>query len=228
MYPGGKNGNGTFQTIINQIPSHEIYVEGFAGSAAIANNMRPCLITILCDKDREALSNIKKTSMRYPILLNCDTVASIEIFVTFLNVLHACGHHVFLYLDPPYPINSRSCQRKIYNFEMTDDEHTKLLFGVVPAKFPVAISTYKNQIYADILSTWRLLKFQSVTRKGLATEYLYMNYPEPSQLQDYSYIGSDYREREKYTRIKNNTVRKLSKMQPYLLQSILRELSKKI
>lgn len=228
MYSGGKNGAGTYQTIINQIPPHQIYVEGFAGSAAIANNLEPGSIKILCDKDPGVLVNMKKKSMIDTILLNCDTVSSIEIFVTFLGILHNLGHSVFLYLDPPYPINSRSSQRKIYNFEMSDADHIALLTCIVLADFPVAISTYKNSIYAEMLKKWRLLKFQSQTRRGPATEYLYMNYPEPSQLHTYKFIGSNFREREKYTRIKNNTVRKLSKMQPHLLESIFRELSKKV
>ena len=40
-YSGGKNGNGTFQTIINEIPRCDVYFELFAGSAAVYNNMAP-------------------------------------------------------------------------------------------------------------------------------------------------------------------------------------------
>jgi site-specific DNA-adenine methylase len=34
-YPGGKNSDGTYQFIINHIPPHETYIEGFLGSGAI-------------------------------------------------------------------------------------------------------------------------------------------------------------------------------------------------
>ncbi|MFV0591542.1 MAG: hypothetical protein ACK5M7_09170 [Draconibacterium sp.] len=52
MYKGSKNGNGTYQTIINQIPPHEVYSEWFAGSAAIYFNKLAANTTILCDKIR--------------------------------------------------------------------------------------------------------------------------------------------------------------------------------
>ena len=34
-YPGAKNGAGVFQTIINQIPPHEVYIEPYLGGGAI-------------------------------------------------------------------------------------------------------------------------------------------------------------------------------------------------
>src|SRR4029077_20992344 len=34
-YNGGKNGNGTYQQIINLIPPHKIYIEPFVGSGGI-------------------------------------------------------------------------------------------------------------------------------------------------------------------------------------------------
>ena len=32
-YPGGKNGAGIYQRIINHMPPHETYIEAFLGSA---------------------------------------------------------------------------------------------------------------------------------------------------------------------------------------------------
>lgn len=34
-YFGGKAGSGTYQTIINQIPPHRVYIEPFVGGGAI-------------------------------------------------------------------------------------------------------------------------------------------------------------------------------------------------
>ena len=41
-YPGGKNHGSSYPRIINQIPPHELYIEPFAGFAAIRRMMRPC------------------------------------------------------------------------------------------------------------------------------------------------------------------------------------------
>ena len=38
-YPGGKNNSGSYQQIISEIPLCDIYIELFAGSAAVWRNM---------------------------------------------------------------------------------------------------------------------------------------------------------------------------------------------
>ena len=53
-YLRGKEGEGTAQTIINQQPPHDSYIEPFAGHAAIAMWKRPALNTTLIDRDPTA------------------------------------------------------------------------------------------------------------------------------------------------------------------------------
>lgn len=225
-YKGGKNGNGTFQTIINEIPFHDIYSELYAGSAAVFFNKKSSSISILCDKSREQSLKLKKSVPSGVIVLNCDTTASIDIFVSFFNLLHSLGHSVFCYLDPPYPFISRSHKKPIYKHEMCDVDHIALLDGVISATFPIAISTYNNAMYSKKLKNWRLLQYQSIVRGGTRTEYLYMNYPKPEILHDYSYLGSNFRERESIQRKKNNMISKLNKLSPSLFNAIMAELQK--
>lgn len=52
-YPGGKNGAGVHQAIINNIPPHDVYVEAFAGSAAVFRHKLPARRSFLIDKDPE-------------------------------------------------------------------------------------------------------------------------------------------------------------------------------
>lgn len=224
MYKGGKNGNGTYQTVINQIPPHDIYAELFAGSAAIFFNKLPAAISILCDKSGLQCKKLINKIEPGIIVLNSDTVAAIEVFVTLFNVLHSCGQRIFLYLDPPYPMSSRKYQKQIYTHEMSDKDHIALLEGVISAKFPVAISTYQNKMYSEKLKNWRLLEYQSITRGGTATELLYMNYGKPGKLHDYRYLGDNFREREAISRRKNNIIRKLKSLSGPELFSILSEL----
>ncbi len=39
-YPGGKNGAGIYQRIINHMPPHKTYIEAFLGSGAVLRNKR--------------------------------------------------------------------------------------------------------------------------------------------------------------------------------------------
>ena len=40
-YPGGKAGAGVYQTIINLMPPHDVYIEPFLGGGAVMRLKRP-------------------------------------------------------------------------------------------------------------------------------------------------------------------------------------------
>lgn len=90
--------------------------------------------------------------------------------------------YVFIYADPPYPIRTRS--KRIYAHEMTDEDHVMLLEVLKEHKGRVMISSYKNDIYDEVLSGWHVESTQSKTEKGgTATEVIYMNYkPKLAQI----------------------------------------------
>lgn len=111
-----------------------------------------------------------------------------------------------IYCDPPYLHETRTNKNQ-YLFEMTDDHHSRLLDILLKLPCMVMLSGYKSDLYTQALP-WRVVTFQAMTRSGKQhTEYLWCNFPEPTKLHDYRYIGSNYRERErikrKITRWKN-------------------------
>jgi D12 class N6 adenine-specific DNA methyltransferase len=60
-YPGGKNGAGVYQTIINQIPPHRVYIEAFAGSGAVLRHKRPAQISYAIDRDPAVVAALTST-----------------------------------------------------------------------------------------------------------------------------------------------------------------------
>ncbi|MFD1817695.1 hypothetical protein [Pseudarcicella hirudinis] len=261
-YFGGKGSDGTYQTIINQIPAVEIYIEAYAGHASVFRKMiRPNLtilndinpkvyqkliahfpesISFSDDTDRkdfirkylEKISNssigeIKNTCQGNNdagsiLIIEClDAIDLIDKYKELIEVFNS-----LIYSDPPYPLGSRKSQVKRYEFEMTDQDHVKYLKYLKNIRCKQLISTYPNDIYEDLLPPpyFNLHEFWSQTRKGLAKEYLYKNYETPTELQDYSYLGSDFRERDKLKRIKRNFLRKFKEMPRQLQNSILKEL----
>ena len=56
IYPGGKNGAGVFQSIINQMPPHDRYIEPFLGSGAVFRLKSPARVNVGIDIDPKAIA----------------------------------------------------------------------------------------------------------------------------------------------------------------------------
>jgi DNA adenine methylase len=56
VYPGGKNGAGVYQTLINLMPPHEVYIEPFLGGGAIMRQKRPAALNIGIDLDAAVIA----------------------------------------------------------------------------------------------------------------------------------------------------------------------------
>lgn len=222
-YPGSKNGSGVYQTIINQIPPHDLYVELFAGSAAILRKKRPARSSIAIDADASAVAALRQSD-EIPTRTNIFVGDALEWLQAHGPGLPA---RTVIYADPPYLLDSRSAGREIYAHEMhTEEEHAALLDALLQLDCNVLISGYWSQLYMDRLKSWRWITFTSQTRGGPQTEWLWMNYPEPAELHDYRYLGNDYRERERIKRKIARWKKKLRRMpaqERYAMLAAIRE-----
>ena len=75
-WPGGKDGAGVVQRLINEIPPHEVFVSAFLGDCAVMRRKRPAALNIGIDLDR---ANIERWRSGPPIsasleLYCCDAV----------------------------------------------------------------------------------------------------------------------------------------------------------
>lgn len=218
MYPGGKAGAGVYQQIINQMPPHEAYVEGFLGGGSIMHIKKPARVNIAIEKDAAVLN---RYAWGYPMStferINDDALEVLPNIMWRVKKLAGefiHSHQVMVYLDPPYLIDTRRPQRRIYRYELSEDDHRRLLDIITQLDCKVMISGYASKLYDDALTAygWRRVAFQAQTRAGLAWEILWMNYPEPIELHDYTHVGSNYRERERIKRLIKRWQGRISKM----------------
>lgn len=230
-YFGGKSGNGTYQTIINQIPPHQMRISMFGGMLGVESRLNKCDTEIVFDLIEDLLDFYFESGFDSPSLpegphtdfnrtfYHCDSIETLN-DSEFCYLIAVDEPHTFIYADPPYPLESRKSQRKVYKHEMNDFQHKRLLKCLTKFKNAnIAISTYPNEIYDAFFSVdhrrkWRMIEFESTTRHGKATEQLWMNYPPPTELHDYRYLGDDFRERERITRQKRRLLRKVEKLAP--------------
>ena len=222
-YPGGKSGDGVFHKIINQIPPHDVYIEPFLGGGAIMLNKRRASSSIVIDRDADVLTDF----VGLPgTLVECGD--AISLLPDIVATMVGDGKKVFVYADPPYLLETRKSRLPIYKYEMlTEHAHSQLLAMLQRLPCMVALSGYWSSLYETSLQGWRSINFQARTRRGTATEWLWMNYPEPVELHDYSYLGENFREREKITRQRKRwraRLLRMSALQRYALLASIAEL----
>lgn len=213
-YNGGKEGDGSYQKIISVMPPHDIYAELFLGNGAIYRHKKPAFISSIgIDLDSSVIEEWRKiwaSNISQPKidLINTDAISWLENFQVPAGILFELGIRVLIYLDPPYPKETRKSQKDLYDCEMDIMQHAKLLHVARSINANIVISSYANKLYDDMLTDWNTFSFQAQTRSGTATEKVWYNYTTPDELHDYSYVGANYRERE---RIKGIICRNASK-----------------
>lgn len=271
-YPGGKNGSGVYQSIINQMPPHKVYVEPFLGGGAILRLKRPAELNIGIDLDPDVIQHFdlvatpkaevpeeRRIERGWPASSDPTNgehrqyeradpnVGSSEVEIVTpsgladVALLGDSGRYRFfcsdaiaylreqrwgpgtlIYCDPPYPHSTRPESTDLYRFEMTDAQHVELLDILSRLPAMVMISSYHGRLYSMKLARWRKFAINTVNRQGHhRTEYVWSNFPEPTELHDYRYLGSNFRERERINRRKKRWVAKLQKMPRLERQALL-------
>lgn len=85
------------------------------------------------------------------------------------------GENTFIYIDPPYLQDTR--KKYLYNHEMTNEQHMKLLKIAKESSCKIMISAYENELYNERLKGWRKEhKLTTVECSRKRIETLYMNY----------------------------------------------------
>jgi site-specific DNA-adenine methylase len=228
-YNGGKESDGTFQKIINIMPPHNIYIEGFLGNGAIFRKKKQAPMgSILIDLDAAVISEWQYINQfrndRLIELINTDAISWLENFKVTARLLFNSDVKVLIYLDPPYLKETRKSDRDLYKHELSLPDHIRLLEVARSIKADVIISHYPDENYDRILNDWNSFTFQSQTRKGTATEKVWFNFDRPSELHDYRYLGETYRERERIKGIIFRNVSKLKRMRPDIKAALIHQL----
>ncbi|WP_316828098.1 hypothetical protein [Pedobacter miscanthi] len=202
-YNGGKGANGVHQQIINHIPQCGLFIDAMVGNGSIFLNLSLPRLTIINDIDRNVIAKYDVSGSKTEILKYNTTYS-------WLIVQYDGMPGVFFYFDPPYHFDVRKSKQALYNTEWNHDEHVDFLEQCIMVKSNCMISHYPCELYDEMLKGWYTHDFQATTRNGVRTERIYMNYPPPVILQDFRYLGKNYRERQ---RIKRKIERHLSKLE---------------
>lgn len=210
-YPGGKGK--VFQKLINLMPPHEVYIETHLGGGSIMRNKLPASRNIGIEIDPKVIemwTNVNQSNIE---LIHTDAIAYIKNY-------QFTGKEL-VYCDPPYLRETRKKYYPLYKYEYTYEQHVELLQVIKSLPCMVMISGYKSTLYAESLEGWYTYSFQAACHHGVATEYIWMNYPPPVELHDYRYMGDTFRERERIKKKSDRWVRRLESMPVLERQALL-------
>lgn len=189
-YLGSKWASGAYQTICALMPPHDLYVESHLGGGAVFLAKPPSLDSLLIEIDPDQASRFSED---HGVEVVCaDALSTID------AIDYASSGRVFIYADPPY-LHSTRTSRHRYRFEYTEDDHVKLLECLKRVPASVMLSGYPSKLYDDLLPGWRTHEFQVMTRGGVRTEKLWMNY-EPVAAHWATFAGKDFTDRQRIKR----------------------------
>lgn len=228
-YNGGKGGNGTYQGIINHIPPIKRLVSPFTGNGGVERriNMRGGSI-VINDIDKDVFERYDKTKKQWERqflsaeCLNSCGLALMECFAHFTPPIPCSSTpaatiaQTLIYCDPPYLFDTRKSKQQLYIQEWQYDDHVRFL-GYAKALsnkgYKIAISHPPHILYENALTGWNVYDYMSMTASGTKMwDRLWYNYPKPTELQDYQYLGKDYRQREVIARRLRRLVNNIFKL----------------
>jgi len=198
-FPGGKGG--MYQRLINLMPAHDVYIETHLGGGAVMRKKRPANCNIGIEADPRVIQRWRVHKQLDFELIHNDAIK-------YLKEYEFTGKE-FIYCDPPYLRETRKKIRPLYKYEYTYEQHLNLLEAIKSLPCKIMISGYVSKLYSELLKNWHTHSFQAKCHQGVSTEWLWMNYSPPVELHDYSYLGDNFRERE---RIKNKSKRWIAKL----------------
>jgi hypothetical protein len=228
-----------YQTIISQMPPHQVYVEPFLGAGAVMRHKRPAALNVGLDLDPVVVARAAAIAVGGDVVPagarivvpgdgdrrwcfeRADAVQWLGILRWWTALLPRC----LVYCDPPYLMATRSCKRPMYRFELDEPGHVALLDVLVQLPCMVMVSGYESELYCRRLSAWRVVRYRATTSAGRSVvELLWCNFPEPVELHDYQYLGRGFRERERIRRRRANWVAMLRRMPVLERQAVLSDL----
>jgi len=123
------------------------------------------------------------------------------------------------YCDPPYHPSTRTSRNR-YKHELTDSDHLDLLHVVNSLKCRVLISGYRCATYDTWLASWRRIDFQVMSRGGVRTESVWMNF-EPGDIHYHTYAGKDFTDRQRIQRKANRWAKNFKELPPAERQAVM-------
>lgn len=101
--------------------------------------------------------------------------------IELINLIKS-NSEAFIYIDPPYLQSTR--KKYLYNHELSDSDHIKLLESIKCCNCKIMISGYESDMYEKYLKGFTKIKIKTTAECSVPrTEVLWMNYKQFEQIE---------------------------------------------
>lgn len=203
-YPGSKGAAGAWQKIISEIPRCQRFVEVMCGSAIISRTIAGKASIVINDIDTGIIDQIRCTGS-----VTKENLSYKDLIDKYDNG----GPKTVFYFDPPYLLETRSYkQGKLYKHDWDTQDHKEFISKALTVKSNCMISHYPCKMYDKAFKKWRKVYYKSMTRAGIRTECLYMNFEQPVLLLDYFHVGENFTDRQRIKRKVEKLISRLNNL----------------
>ena len=209
-FPGGKGQ--AFRQVINLMPPHTRYIEPFLGSGAVMRNKRPARTSIGIELDTATFDLWSDHTVPGLVVKQGDALR----WLPRLGL----GPGDLVYCDPPYVPSTRRRER-YYRKELRHEDHVRLIELLLALRCSIVLSGYRNALYDEALRDWRRIDYRTMTHTGPVIESAWTNFEPGPLLHDYSYVGSNFREREGFRRRSSRLAQRLARTDALELHAAL-------
>lgn len=200
-YLGSKAVSGAYQKIISWMPAHDTYIETHLGGGAVMLRKPAARQSYGIDIDPVTIANFWQGNRDFHDAAGVSLKIQVADCVEWLKRFDfATAGEVLIYADPPYLLETRTGSQR-YRFEYDVNDHVRLLECLRELPARVMLSGYPSPFYDSALPGWHARNFQVMTRGGVRTERLWMNF-DPDRVPRFSgaFAGDDYEDRRRNKR----------------------------
>lgn len=236
-YPGQKAIDGVLQKLVNVVPVHSVFVELFAGSAALSQALYGSDLSVpqgnavllndlayfsvldvnnCTGHSRDSVFCALDLTVINDSLANNRLLFSSNCAVDLLQLFSSIPDQgVVLFADPPYLHETRPSNTKLYQYEMSYADHCRFISSVLQSSHNCIVIHPECDLYNDSFSSWRSMPVKIRYNRKTSHERIWCNFSAELPLHSYALLGVDSWDRQ---RIKRKVTRHLSKLRSLPIQ----------
>jgi site-specific DNA-adenine methylase len=200
---------------MNRLPKSKRYFSLFFGGGGLENSNYTADAFFVCAEKNPECKKFEIPSMAIIEFSDYKDLLEENVFI----------QEDFIFSDPPYMFSTRSSGKKYYKYEFTTKNHIEFLNYMISLPCKIMITHPECDLYNEYLKGWSKEELNYMTRNGWFKDTVWTNYNTADiELLNYDCLGTDFTDRQRIKRQRNNIVNKFKNLDNHVRLAIVKEL----